>query len=97
MYGGIYGSVTSRCLDKFSVFIGNLHESITDAELKQEFDPFGDILNIHVIRKPYHYHHKRVFAFIKYQHEGEAAKAIDHEVIIIIFIVSSCIINFLYI
>jgi RNA recognition motif-containing protein len=83
MYGGggvMGGNIFGRCLDRSSVFIGNLHESTTEIDLRDEFRLYGKILNIHLIHKPTRYRAKRVFAFIKYETEVDAARAIDHEV-----------------
>lgn len=80
MYSGGYGITSgSRYLDKLSIFVGNLHEYVTDEDVKEVFDQYGSITNIQVMRKPYS-RQKRVFAFIKYQNEREAASAIEHEV-----------------
>jgi RNA recognition motif-containing protein len=83
MYGG-NNNMMSRSLDKFSIFIGNLHESTTETELRDEFTVHGKICNIHLIRKPssrqQQQQFRKVFAFIKYENETEAARAIDHEV-----------------
>ncbi|CAO3626579.1 unnamed protein product [Mucor hiemalis] len=79
MYSGGYGITSgSRYLDKLSIFVGNLHEYVTDEDVKEVFDQYGSITNIQVMRKPYS-RQKRVFAFIKYQNEREAASAIEHE------------------
>ncbi|KAI9469813.1 MAG: hypothetical protein EXX96DRAFT_587522 [Benjaminiella poitrasii] len=71
--------INSR-LDKLSIFVGNLPESTNQNDLHEEFDKFGSITNIHLIRKPFHrYTMKKVFAFIKYKTEKEASNAIEHE------------------
>lgn len=80
MYGGVHSQFMTRCLDRFSIFIGNLHESILDADLSDKFGLYGTITNIHVVRKPTHQQSKRVFAFVRYEEEGAALKAIDNEV-----------------
>ncbi|KAI7907186.1 uncharacterized protein BX663DRAFT_131085 [Cokeromyces recurvatus] len=67
-------------LDKLCIFVGNLPESTSQHDLHKEFDKFGTITNIHLIRKPYHRPTiKKVFAFIKYKSEKEASDAIEHE------------------
>lgn len=75
MYGGVY-QYMARCLDRFSIFIGNLHESTSDADLSLKFKSHGTIVQIHVIRK----HARKVYAFIRYKEEEAPLKAIHSEV-----------------
>ncbi|KAG2211950.1 hypothetical protein INT47_004637, partial [Mucor saturninus] len=74
MYGGVYQYAT-RCLDRFSIFIGNLHESTSDADLSLKFKLYGTIVQTHVIRK----NPRKVFAFIRFKEEEAALKAIHSE------------------
>jgi RNA recognition motif-containing protein len=68
-------------LDRFSVFVGNLNEDISQNDLYEEFGGCGIIVNVHIIRKPYYRHRtKKVFAFIKYENERGATEAIDQKV-----------------
>lgn len=78
----VYGVCGTSCrLDKHSIFIGNLPESINEEDLFIKFTRYGHILDIHLIRKPVNrYAYKKVFAFIKYQGEKETTEAIDAEV-----------------
>jgi hypothetical protein len=78
----VYGVCGTSCrLDKYSIFIGNLPESINEEDLFIKFTKYGHILDIHLIHKPVNRHfYKNVFAFIKYQGEKETTKAIDAEV-----------------
>ncbi|KAI8391821.1 uncharacterized protein BYT42DRAFT_611005 [Radiomyces spectabilis] len=64
--------------DKSSIFVGNLSEAITDGEMYSRFGHYGSIVHLRVIRKPTH-GRKRVFAFVKYAKEEEAAAAVDNE------------------
>ena len=76
-------SYRNVALDRFSIFIGNLQETVTEEELKQEFEKFGTILNTHIVRKLYHrpsgQTFRRTFAFIRYQSATEAANAIHQK------------------
>lgn len=74
---GVCGS--SYRLDKSSIFVGNLPEDTEEQELRNVFSSFGTIINVHIVRKP-HQTAKKVFAFIKYKHERDAADAIEHQV-----------------
>ncbi|KAL9544976.1 hypothetical protein MBANPS3_007354 [Mucor bainieri] len=77
----VYGVCGTACrLDKHTIFIGNLPESINEEDLFIKFTKYGHILDIHLIRKPANRHtYKKVFAFVKYQGEKETAEAIDGE------------------
>lgn len=74
------GHMMYRYLDKRCLFVGNLHVSTCDAELKDEFEKYGKVQDVHVIRKTYCQRIKKVFAFIRYNNEIEASTAIEHEV-----------------
>ena len=78
----MYGVCGTACrLDKHTIFVGNLPESINEEDLFVKFTRYGHILDIHLIRKPVYRHtFKKVFAFVKYQGERETAEAIDAEV-----------------
>ncbi|KAK4511219.1 UBX domain-containing protein 10 [Mucor velutinosus] len=77
----VYGVCGTTCrLDKHTIFIGNLPESINEEDLFIKFTKYGHILDIHLIRKPVYRHtYKKVFAFLKYQGEKETKEAIDSE------------------
>ncbi|RCI04500.1 hypothetical protein CU098_003021, partial [Rhizopus stolonifer] len=77
----LYGICGNTCqLDKLSIFVGNLPESVTKEELHTIFGQHGSIIDLHLIQKPnYRHREKKVFAFIKYQHEKESSQAIDHQ------------------
>lgn len=78
----VYGVCGTACrLDKHTIFVGNLPESINEEDLFVKFTRYGHILDIHLIRKPVYRHtFRKVFAFVKYQGERETAEAIDAEV-----------------
>lgn len=78
----LFGLCGNSCrLDRFTIFVGNLCEDISQDDLYEEFGSCGKIANVHVIHKPnYRYRTRKVFAFIKYNHEREAAEAIDQKV-----------------
>ncbi|GAA5801009.1 hypothetical protein HPULCUR_006449 [Helicostylum pulchrum] len=73
------GHMMYRNLDKRSLFVGNLHVSTCEEELKDAFEKYGALQDVHVIRKTYSQRIKKVFAFIKYNNEIEATAAIEHE------------------
>ncbi|KAI8374909.1 hypothetical protein BD560DRAFT_87641 [Blakeslea trispora] len=77
----LYGICSNECrLDKSSVFVGNLPQCTQQEELHNLFDSYGKVLHVHLVQKPYNrYPEKTKFAFIKYQHPFEAARAIDQE------------------
>ncbi|EPB81856.1 hypothetical protein HMPREF1544_11405 [Mucor circinelloides 1006PhL] len=77
----VYGVCGTACrLDKHTIFVGNLPESINEEDLFVKFTRYGHILDIHLIRKPVYRHtFRKVFAFVKYQGERETAEAIDAE------------------
>lgn len=86
LYGGPYGTTSgNRYFDRYSIFVGNLPEAVTDEEVKEVFDQYGSTISVQVFRKPYR-HRKRVFAFVKYQNDFEASNAIEREVFIMIMI-----------
>ncbi|OUM55942.1 hypothetical protein BVG19_g5568 [[Candida] boidinii] len=61
-------------IDKHSIFIGQLHSSITKDELIKRFEKHGDIKEIVLVNRPVNN-----FAFVKYEHEGSAARAVERE------------------
>ncbi|OWB75180.1 organic cyclic compound binding protein [[Candida] boidinii] len=61
-------------IDKFSIFIGQLHSSITKDELIKRFEKHGDIKEIVLVNRPI-----TNFAFVKYENEGSAARAVERE------------------
>lgn len=70
-----------RHLDRFSIFIGNLHVSTSKADLRDAFQVYGKIQNIHLICKTNSQQiKKRAFAFIKYESKLSTAQAIEQEV-----------------
>lgn len=76
MYSNLNGQYMVRYLDRFSVFVGNLQNSTSEAEIYVKFGLFGTIINVHLISKQ----NKRAFAFIRYEEEDAAFKAIHAEV-----------------
>lgn len=94
MYGGIATTsgggtlslanmMNSRVLDRFSIFVGNLPETITERELRDQFRLYGAIDHLQLIRKSTSSSRtspKKVFAFIRYGNEIDTARAIDQEV-----------------
>jgi RNA recognition motif-containing protein len=68
------GDIVKVKFDKFSVFIGQLIDAITEEELHVHFSFHGTIENIDLIRKP-----KGTFAFIFYTEEVSAARAVERE------------------
>ncbi|KAI8088556.1 hypothetical protein BDF21DRAFT_460674 [Thamnidium elegans] len=73
------GHMMYRYLDKRSLFVGNLHVSTCEAELRDAFEKYGTVENVYVIHKTYSQRAKRVFAFIRYNNESAATTAIEHE------------------
>lgn len=69
-------------VDPCSIFIGNLFDNATEKAVHQRFSTYGDILDLHVVRKTLErsYKRKRVFAFVQYAQESSAARAIECEV-----------------
>ncbi|RCH89279.1 hypothetical protein CU097_006528 [Rhizopus azygosporus] len=66
-----------RFIDKHCIYVGNLNESVNEESLIQLFNQYGTIVHTRIIRK-YRGNDKHIFAFIKYQHESEAANAIQN-------------------
>ncbi|ORY95866.1 hypothetical protein BCR43DRAFT_564645, partial [Syncephalastrum racemosum] len=68
-------------IDPCSIFVGNLSDSVTEKAIHQRFSMYGDIVDLHVVRKTTErsYKRRRVFAFVQYTHESSAAHAIECE------------------
>jgi len=58
-----------------TIFVGDLDDEITDTELRQAFDPFGEILNAKVVRDPMTQKSKN-YGFISFVNKPDAEKAI---------------------
>jgi len=58
-----------------TIFVGDLDDDITDGELRQAFDPFGDILNAKVCRDAVTNKSKN-YGFISFTSKPDAEKAI---------------------
>lgn len=58
-----------------TIFVGDLDDDITDGELRQAFDPFGDILNAKVCRDAVTNKSKN-YGFISFTNKPDAEKAI---------------------
>lgn len=58
------------------IYIGNLSQKITDDDLKQVFEAFGQITSVNVI-KDKHTNNSRGFAFVEMASKQEGQAAID--------------------
>eukprot|EP00111_Clytia_hemisphaerica_P002862 TCONS_00008097-protein len=58
-----------------TIFVGDLDDEITDTELKQAFDPFGEILNAKIVRDLTTQKSKN-YGFISFSNKPDAEKAI---------------------
>lgn len=58
-----------------TIFVGDLDDELTDDELKQAFDPFGEIINAKVVRDPVTQKSKN-YGFIGFANKPDAEKAI---------------------
>lgn len=58
-----------------TIFVGDLDDDITDGELRQAFDPFGEILNAKVVRDAASNKSKN-YGFISFNNKPDAERAI---------------------
>jgi RNA-binding protein 39 len=58
------------------IFVGKLHPEITDADLRNVFDPFGTIENVDLPREADG--KSKCFAFVQYRNGADAERAIQH-------------------
>jgi len=58
-----------------TIFVGDLDDDITDGELRQAFDPFGEILNAKVVRDAATNKSKN-YGFVSFNNKPDAEKAI---------------------
>ncbi|PWN27453.1 splicing factor, CC1-like protein [Jaminaea rosea] len=58
------------------LYVGSLHFSITDADLKAVFEPFGEIDHVDLHREPNG--KSKGFAFVQFKRAAEAERAIEH-------------------
>lgn len=59
------------------LYVGNLHFSLTEADIKSVFEPFGTILSVDLHREPGTLKSKG-FAFVQFINTDVAEKAIEH-------------------
>lgn len=59
------------------LYVGNLHFSLTEADIKSVFEPFGAILSVDLHREPGTLKSKG-FAFVQFINTDVAEKAIEH-------------------
>ena len=59
-----------------NIYIGNLAYEVSDDELRQEFEPFGDIESCNIIKDKYS-GRSRGFGFIEMPNKNEAMAAIS--------------------
>jgi len=59
------------------LYVGNLHFSLTEADIKSVFEPFGAILSVDLHREPGTLKSKG-FAFVQFINTDVAGKAIEH-------------------
>jgi len=58
-----------------SIYVGNLDDDITEHDLKTAFEPFGELLNVKVVRDPVTSKSKNI-GFISFTNKPDAEKAI---------------------
>ncbi|CCE72892.1 Piso0_000494 [Millerozyma farinosa CBS 7064] len=71
---GNFSSDSKIKFDKFSIFVGQLSQSVTEEELIDRFKRHGDIVEVTIVKKP-----SNTFGFIKYKDESSAAGAVERE------------------
>lgn len=59
-----------------NIYVGNLSQDITDEELRQEFETYGQITSVNVIKDKYS-GESRGFGFVEMPAKAEAQAAID--------------------
>jgi len=58
-----------------SIYVGNLDDDINESDLKSAFEPFGELLNVKVVRDPVTNKSKNI-GFISFTNKPDAEKAI---------------------
>jgi RNA recognition motif-containing protein len=57
------------------MYVGNLSHDVTEADLKQEFEVFGQVSTVSIIRDKFN-GHSRGFGFVEMSSTPEAQKAV---------------------
>uniref|UniRef100_A0A8C9S5Y8 RRM domain-containing protein n=1 Tax=Scleropages formosus TaxID=113540 RepID=A0A8C9S5Y8_SCLFO len=59
-----------------SLYVGDLHQDVTEAVLLQKFSPFGAILSVRVCRDRIN-HHSLGYGYVNFQQQADAKRALD--------------------
>ena len=59
-----------------NIYVGNLAREVTDEELRQEFEPFGQVTSVNIIKDRYS-GQSRGFGFVEMATKEEGQAAID--------------------
>jgi len=59
-----------------NIYVGNLSRDVTEDELRQEFEPFGQVVSVNIIKDRYS-GQSRGFGFVEMATKAEGQAAID--------------------
>ena len=59
-----------------NIYVGNLSHDVTEDELRQEFEPFGQVVSVNIIKDRYS-GQSRGFGFVEMATKAEGQAAID--------------------
>ncbi|MFC1867790.1 RNA recognition motif domain-containing protein [Thermodesulfobacteriota bacterium] len=61
-----------------NIYVGNLSYEVTEEDLKQAFEAFGEVESVNIIKDKYTNNRSKGFGFVEMNDNAEAQSAIDH-------------------